>query len=105
MILYTADLHFGHRSVIDFDHRLFSDVEEMDAALIKLWNGYYKGHTHIYGHIHNQRSETYRFMRTRQNALNAGCMINGYSPVSLRELIRNNEAWNEEIGEAQNDAE
>lgn len=178
MILYTADLHFGHKSVIGFDHRPFSDVDEMDAALIKLWNrrvraedhvyiigdfayrsekgeewylrqlkghkhliignhdkrtldnpaamhyfesvdkmmhvtdngteiclchfpiaewnGYHKGHTHIYGHIHSDRGETYRFMRTRKNALNAGCMINGYSPVSLRELIRNNETWNEE---------
>lgn len=176
MFLYTADLHFGHRSVIDFDHRPFGDIEEMDDVLIKLWNrrvketahvyiigdfayrnekreewylrqlkghkhliignhekkmlenpvamqyfesvdkmlhvtdngvqiclchyplaewyGYYKGHAHIYGHIHNQCNETWRFMRTRKNALNAGCMINSYSPVSLQELIRNNEIWN-----------
>ena len=29
--LYTSDLHFGHKNVIQFDHRPFSNVEEMDA--------------------------------------------------------------------------
>ena len=48
MILYTADLHFGHRSVIDFDHRPFSDVEEMDGALIKLWNERVSEKDHVY---------------------------------------------------------
>lgn len=38
MILYTADLHFGHRSAIEFDNRPFADVEEMDHTLIELWN-------------------------------------------------------------------
>ena len=38
MNLYTADLHFGHANVINFDHRPFADRDEMDAVLIKLWN-------------------------------------------------------------------
>lgn len=38
MNLYVADLHFGHKSVINFDKRPFSDVEEMDRVLIELWN-------------------------------------------------------------------
>ena len=38
MKLYISDLHFGHRNVIGFDHRPFSDVEEMDRVLISLWN-------------------------------------------------------------------
>ena len=38
MNLYVADLHFGHRNVIQFDHRPFLDAGEMDGALIKLWN-------------------------------------------------------------------
>lgn len=58
------------------------------------WNGYYKGHTHIYGHIHASRSETFQYMRTKEHALNAGCMINGYEPVTLQELAENNAAWN-----------
>lgn len=38
MIYYVADLHFGHQSVIKFDNRPFSSVEEMDRILIELWN-------------------------------------------------------------------
>lgn len=169
MILYTADLHFGHRSVIRFDNRPFADVDEMDHALIQLWNqkvnqddhvyiigdfayrnekseewylrqlkghkhliignhdqkllenpaavsyfesidkmmhicdngthiclchfpiaewnGFYKGHSHIYGHIHNRKEEAWEFMRSRKNAYNAGCMLYGYTPVTLREII------------------
>lgn len=170
MILYTADLHFGHANVIAFDNRPFADVESMDKALIDCWNrrvskedhvyiigdfayhnekkeewylsrlkghkhlvvgnhdkrllsndtamgyfesvdkmmhvtdngvqiclchfplaewnGYYKGHTHIYGHIHNKKDTTWEFMQTRENAYNAGCMLHGYKPVSLQELKR-----------------
>jgi calcineurin-like phosphoesterase family protein len=38
MNLYISDLHFGHSNVINFDHRPFADVNEMDYALIELWN-------------------------------------------------------------------
>lgn len=173
MNLYIADLHFGHANCINFDHRPFSDVTEMDNVLIQLWNGrvyddddvyiigdfcfknaqdpvWYlkqlKGHKHlikgnhdwkmlkneeavayfesiddllmvedsgekivlchyplaewnnmfhgswhIYGHIHANEGETADFMRTRERALNAGCMLNNYTPVSFRELRENNE--------------
>lgn len=51
------------------------------------WNGFYRGTLHIYGHIHNRQDEAWKFMRTRQGAYNAGCMLHGYRPVTLRELI------------------
>lgn len=35
MNLYTSDLHFGHKNVIQFDHRPFSNVEEMDAFIMQ----------------------------------------------------------------------
>ena len=177
MILYTADLHFGHKNVIGFDHRPFYDRDEMDLALIQLWNNrvapddevyiigdfmyrsdkeaswylqrlrghkhlvmgnhdtllvqdekamaYFEsvdlmryvvdgdkniclchfpiaewnkmmyGSYHIYGHIHSKKEETYQFMRTRERAYNAGCMINGYAPVSFRELEVNNLRFHE----------
>ena len=58
------------------------------------YNGYYKGHYHIYGHIHNNKNDTYEFMsKYRPRALNAGCMINGYMPVTLNELAENNERF------------
>ena len=57
------------------------------------WNGYRKGHLHIYGHIHNRKDDTFQIMRSRTGALNAGCMINHYMPVTLNELIRNNQKF------------
>lgn len=52
------------------------------------WFGFYKGHYHIYGHIHNHDDETARFMKTRESAFNAGCMLYGYTPVTLEEMKR-----------------
>ncbi len=57
------------------------------------WNGYHRGSWLIYGHIHNRTDEAYQFMKTKERALNAGCMINGYMPASMKELIRNNERF------------
>ena len=61
------------------------------------WNGYNRGTWHVYGHIHNRRDEAYEFMKTKEHALNAGCMINNYAPASFNELIRNNEAFKKEM--------
>lgn len=38
MNLFTADLHLGHRNSILFDHRPFSDIDEMDEFLVAMWN-------------------------------------------------------------------
>lgn len=35
---FTSDLHFTHESMIRFDNRPFTNVDEMDAELIKRWN-------------------------------------------------------------------
>lgn len=37
-IFFTADLHFRHANVIDFESRPFASVEEMDQTLIQNWN-------------------------------------------------------------------
>ena len=60
------------------------------------WNGYYRSAWHIYGHIHNRKNETYDFMKTKEKALNAGCMLNNYTPVSFDELIHNNKKFQED---------
>ncbi|MCU1461671.1 MAG: metallophosphoesterase [Acidimicrobiales bacterium] len=35
---FTADLHLGHRNIIDYSGRPFRDVDEMNVALIERWN-------------------------------------------------------------------
>ena len=59
------------------------------------WNGYYKGAWHIYGHIHSRMNGSAQYMLGQQRALNAGCMLNGYQPVSFRELVENQRIFRE----------
>ncbi|MCC8045725.1 MAG: metallophosphoesterase [Clostridiales bacterium] len=62
------------------------------------WYGYYRGYWHVYGHIHRGRgdgeSDGAKFIRTEERALNAGCMINNYMPVTFNELVVNNKIRN-----------
>lgn len=57
------------------------------------WNGFYRGHWHIYGHIHNKTRDVFQYLKIFDKALNAGCMIHGYQPVSFDELIKNNQRF------------
>lgn len=66
------------------------------------WDGFFRGSIHIYGHIHSSKNDAFEFMKKYDNALNAGCMINNYTPASLNELIRNNDVF--KTKDRQNDA-
>lgn len=57
------------------------------------WNKMHHGSWLVYGHIHNRKDDTFEFMRKRERALNAGCMINNYTPASFRELNLNNRRY------------
>ena len=35
---YIADTHFGHENIIGFDHRPFSDANEMERVIVQNWN-------------------------------------------------------------------
>ena len=39
---FTADHHFGHKNIIEYTHRPFDTVEEMDYELIRRWNSVVK---------------------------------------------------------------
>ena len=38
MKFYTSDLHIGHKNVITFDNRPFSDLDIMHETIIENWN-------------------------------------------------------------------
>ena len=60
------------------------------------WNHYYRGAWHIFGHIHAGKKGCYHFLKNEEKALNAGCMINNYMPVTIEQLIENNEVYKKE---------
>ena len=37
-IFFTSDTHFGHANILEFCHRPFENVEEMNHKLIENWN-------------------------------------------------------------------
>lgn len=45
---FTSDLHFSHRNVINYCNRPFKDIDEMNVALIKLWNDTVKKQDTVY---------------------------------------------------------
>lgn len=48
----------------------------------------------IHGHIHNDTSSDFwPLIRDRERVLNAGVDINGFEPVTLEELIENNQVF------------
>ena len=55
------------------------------------------GSWHIYGHIHGNTGATAKYMARIAHTLNAGVVINHYTPVSIDELIKNNEDFYSKI--------
>lgn len=48
MIYYTSDLHFGHSNIIKYEHRPFTDVQDMTNKLIENWNSVVKDNDTVY---------------------------------------------------------
>lgn len=69
------------------------------------WNGSRRDEFHrawhIYAHIHARTGGIYDVIHERGQALNAGCMINGYEPCTLEELYVNNEKFLRKVREIQ----
>lgn len=48
MIFFTADLHFSHDAVIDFENRPFKSSEDMNNEIIRRWNTLVSVHDEVY---------------------------------------------------------
>lgn len=58
------------------------------------WAAYYRDSLHIFGHIHNNRTgAAFEFYRNQPRMLNAGVDINHFFPVTLTQLIANNDTF------------
>jgi|SRR5580704_5244184 calcineurin-like phosphoesterase family protein len=47
-VYFTSDLHLGHRRIIEYSHRPFENIEEMDEMLINNWNSVVQPGDRIY---------------------------------------------------------
>ena len=86
-------------------HYLFADVDHLrylshEGERIFLchyplaeWSGFFRGSWHIYGHIHNAKNSAFQYMRTLDNALNAGVDICDFMPVTFQELKEYNKRF------------
>lgn len=45
---FTADLHFDHANIIEYENRPFSSVEEMNQELIERWNNKVEKDSNVY---------------------------------------------------------
>lgn len=60
------------------------------------WNQYYRDAYHIYGHVHGKKDRMFEYIIREYRALNAGCMINNYMPVTFDQLVKNNNKFRED---------
>lgn len=103
---------YGHKHLIRGNHdtgledqqRLFdyfesvTDFLELDDAGYHITLCHYpivytQGGYMIHGHLHNTQKETYQLLRQLPRVMNAGVDINDFRPVTLPELIRNNQIY------------
>lgn len=48
MVFFTADMHFGHRAIINMQNRPFESVEEMDRILLQNYNSVVRQNDTVY---------------------------------------------------------
>ena len=48
MNYYISDLHFSHKNILNFDHRPYDTIEEMELDLISRWNNQVSNEDHVY---------------------------------------------------------
>ena len=48
MRYYIADMHFGHKNILDYDDRPWTDIDKMEEDMISLWNRRVKKNDEVY---------------------------------------------------------
>lgn len=48
MIYFTADLHLNHAKILEYCHRPFKDIDDMNEGLIRRWNALVKPEDTVY---------------------------------------------------------
>ena len=51
------------------------------------WDGYWKGHWHFYGHVHNSNEGAGLLMKQIPRAVNVGVDVNEFMPKTAKELM------------------
>lgn len=74
-------MHIGHKNIIKLCNRPFSSLEEMDESLIENWNQVVTNGDTIY------------IVASMPHALNASVEVNQYQPITVEQLVLNNEAF------------
>ena len=74
-------------------NRTFSDPGTLFPPVWREWKHQMRTYM-IHGHIHNDtRCDFWLLIRSRERVLNAGVDIKGFEPVSIEELIENNNSF------------
>lgn len=51
------------------------------------WNGFFRNTYHFFGHIHNNKNETYEIMKKIKKAYNVGADILNFTPKTAKQII------------------
>ena len=82
---------------VEVEYMLTISVDNTRIVLchypIAEWDGFFRGTYHIYGHIHNAKNAAFHHLRSVEQALNAGCDITRFVPVSFEELKTYNDIF------------
>ena len=102
-IWFTSDHHWGHANIIRFSNRPFSNVEEMDEALVQRWNEVVKPGDMVYHvgdiFLHKDRS---RAEEIRNRLAGQICLIKG-NHESVATRMKDRFAWIKEYAEVKVD--
>lgn len=100
MRFFTSDTHFGHKNIIKYCERPFSDYEVMDSQLIKNWNSVV-GDTDVVYHLGDLAlgpSERWDWILKSLNGYKV-FVVGNHDRIFAGEKPRQREKWDEKYHE------